>query len=88
MGRKVNFFTGSKSLLSDSIEDEAVAQLFSAEGFVLCFAFMWFDYQGSVFSQCSWEKHILDLSGMQYSSQGGVGGYLQMLNITPALSSA
>lgn len=26
------------------IEDETVAQLFSAEGFVLPFAFMWFGY--------------------------------------------
>lgn len=40
MGRKENFFTDSKSLLSDQIENEAVAQLFSAEEFVLPFAFM------------------------------------------------
>lgn len=65
MGRKENFFTDSKSLLSDRIENEAVAQLFSAEEFVLPFAFMQFDYKGSLFSQCSWEKQVLDLSGMQ-----------------------
>lgn len=75
-------------------EDEAVAQLFSAEGFVLPFAFMWFSYQASVFSRRSWEQrtldllgmqYALDLLGMQYASQRGAGGYLQMSNITPAL---